>query len=314
MKYHWPRYVVALLLAVFFIHLSCQRSTPLGLEYEIVKSQVDSLPALEVRMHFSPHSGEVTYVRYDDQAWGQKGLFNCLREVRLVGGSGSLLLEPDSSRIRIEHPEGAGPMVLSYKIVQDIPGPLDAHESYRPIVEALYFHVFAHNLFALPEHYWEGDSPVAEIRLTWTGWDPEEVIHNSFGSRERHQDLGRVSLDKFHNAIFVGGDYRIHKDQIQGNELYLALRGEWIPFGDAEIMELLTETVLAQRDFWMDHTQPYFTVTMRSYPQEHGTSFNGTGLTNSFATSISNNDETEIDQLAYLFNHELMHNWIGGGH
>jgi len=313
MKFSWSRYAIALLLAVFLVHLSCQRQTQPALKYEIVKSQVDSLPALEVRMHFSPHSGGITHVRYDDEAWGQKGLFNCLREVRLVGGAGSLLVEPDSSRIRIEHPEGTGPMVLSYKIVQDTPGPMDAHNTYRPIIDPSYFHVFAHNLFALPEHYWQGDSPAAEIRLTWTGWDPEEVIHNSFGSRERQQDLGRVPLDKFHNAIFVGGDFRIYSEQIQENELHLALRGDCIPFGDAEAMQLLGETVRAQRDFWKDHSQPYFTVTMRPFPQKRGSSFQGTGLTNSFATSISNNDETEIDQLAYLFNHELMHNWIGGG-
>lgn len=311
MKYPWSRYATATLVAVFFFNLSCQKPTPPELEYEIVKSRVDSLPALEVRMRFNPDNGEVTYVRYDDEAWGQKGLFNCLREVRLAGGSGSLLVEPDSSRIRIEHPEGAGPMVLSYKIVQDTPGPMDAYNTYRPIIGPSYFHVFAHNLFALPDHYREDDSPVVAINLSWTGWEPEEVIHNSFGSRQRQQELGAVPLEKFHSAIFVGGDFRIYTDQIQGNELHLALRGDWIPFGDAEVMELLIETVRAQRNFWKDHSQDYFTVTMRPYPQERGSSFQGTGLTNSFATSISNNDETDIDQLAYLFNHELMHNWIG---
>ncbi|MDX1332203.1 MAG: M1 family aminopeptidase [Robiginitalea sp.] len=311
MKFPWSRYAKTFLLAVFFVHISCQKPTSQRLEYEIINSQVDSLPALEVRMQFSPGSGEVTYVRYDDEAWGQAGLFNCLREVRLVGGGGSLLVEPDSSRIRIEHPEGAGTMVLSYKIVQDTPGPLDAHTTYRPIIDPSYFHVFAHNLFALPEHYWQGESPAAEIILTWTGWEPEEVIHNSFGSKERRQELGVVPLEKFHSAIFVGGDFRVYTDRIQGNQLHLALRGDWIPFGDAEVMELLGETVRAQRDFWKDHSQAYFTVTMRPFPQERGSSFQGTGLTNSFATSVSNNDETEIDQLAYLFNHELMHNWIG---
>lgn len=313
MKGILTRYASALLPAVFFFHLSCQQPRPQRLEYEIVKSKVDSLPALEVRMQFTPDSGEVTYVRYDDAAWGQAGLFNCLREAHLAAGSGSLLVEPDSSRIRIEHPEGTGPMVLSYKIVQDTPGPMDAHNTYRPILDPSYFHVFAHNLFALPEHYWQGASPAAEIRLTWTGWGPEEVIHNSFGSRERHQELGVIPLEKFHSAIFVGGDFRIYSEQIRENELHLALRGEWIPFGDAEAMQLLWETVRAQRDFWKDHSQPYFTVTMRPFPQQRGSSFQGTGLTNSFATSISNNDETDIDQLAYLFNHELMHNWIGGG-
>lgn len=304
-------FATSLIVAVFLLSLACQRvETPL-LEYEIVKSRVDSLPALEVRMQFAPDSGEVTYIRYEDAAWGETELFKCLREVQLAAGSGSLLVEPDSSRIRIIHAQDAGPMVLSYKIVQDTPGPKDAHHTYRPIVSDSYFHIFAHNFFALPEHYRRGDSPAAEISLVWTGWDPDEVIHNSFGSRERHQDLGTVPLDKFHSAIFVGGDFRIYSDRIRENELYLALRGDWIPFGDTEVMELLNETVRGQRDFWKDHSQPYFTVTMRPYPQERGSSFQGTGLTNSFATSISNNDETEIEQLAYLFNHELMHNWIG---
>ena len=120
-----------------------------------------------------------------------------------------------------------------------------------------------------------------------------------------------MPLDKFHNAIFVGGDFRVYTEQIEGNELHLAVRGDWIPFKDDEVIKLLSETVRAQRDFWNDHSQSYFTVTLRPFPQERGTSFQGTGLTNSFATSMSNNDETEIDQLAYLFNHELMHNWIG---
>ena len=311
MHYLRTRFTTALLAAGLLLHLACQKETPRQLEYEIVKSMVDSLPALEVRMHFSPNRGEVTYVHYEDEAWGQTGLFNSLREVRLVGGSGALVLEPDSSRIRIAHPDGSGPITLSYKIVQDIPGPKDSQDTYRPIVDSSYFHVFSHNLFALPGHYQEGEAPEAEISLNWTGWDPEEVIHNSFGSRQRRQDLGVIPLGEFHSAIFVGGDFRVYTDRIQGNQLHLAVRGDWIPFEDDQVMELLGETVRAQRDFWEDHSQSYFTVTMRPYPQEKGSSFQGTGLTNSFATSISNNGETEIGQLVYLFNHELMHNWIG---
>ena len=311
MNHPRTRTALALFALGILLAFSCKQEASPRLEYEIVKSQADSLPALEVRMHFTADSGKTTYVRYDDEAWGQTGLFNSLREVRLLEGQGSLLMEPDSGRIRITHPAGAGPMVLSYKIVQDTPGPKDTRETYRPIVEPGYFHVFSHNLFALPQHYQKGDAPLVSILLKWTGWGPDEVIHNSFGNRQRTQDLGTISLEKFHSAIFVGGDFRIYADQIQGNELYLAIRGNWIPFGDGEVMDLLSETVRAQRQFWKDHSQPYFTVTMRPFPQDRGSSFQGTGLTNSFATSVSNNAETELDQMGYLFNHELMHNWIG---
>jgi len=45
--------------------------------------------------------------------------------------------------------------------------------------------------------------------------------------------------------------------------------------------------------------------------QEKGSSFQGSGLTNSFALNASNNQDLEFEGLVYLFNHELQHNWIG---
>ena len=83
------------------------------------------------------------------------------------------------------------------------------------------------------------------------------------------------------------------------------------PFKEEDVFQVLEQTLTCQRNFWNDHSQNYFTVTMQPFPQENGSSFQGTGLTNSFATSVSNNDQTELGQMVYLFNHELMHNWIG---
>ena len=45
--------------------------------------------------------------------------------------------------------------------------------------------------------------------------------------------------------------------------------------------------------------------------QEQGSGFQGSGLTNSFATNATNNKYLEIEGLVYLFNHELQHNWTG---
>ncbi len=311
MKFPRTETLTVLLTCALLCLVGCQGTSAPDLRYEIVKSRVDSLPALEVHLHFSADTGKVTYVNYANEAWGQKDLFNSLGEVRVLEGEGTARKEADSGRIRIDHPPGSGTLHLAYKVFQDSPGPKGSRDNYRPIVEPAYFHVFSHNLFAFPAHYEQAGDPRATITLEWEGWGPEEVIHNSFGSRQRQQDLGTVSLEKFHSAIFVGGDFRIYREEVEGNELLLALRGDLVPFQDSEVMELLTETVRAQRHFWEDHSQSYFTVTLRPYPQERGSSFQGTGLTNSFATSISNNGQTELEQLAYLFNHELMHNWIG---
>lgn len=300
-----------IVLAGGTVFFSCARPEIPKLQYEIVKSMADSLPALEVRLHFTPDTGKVTQVAYPNEAWGEENLFNAIRQVKLLEGNGSILLEPDSGQITINHPRDPGPMALSYKIVQDSPGPEDADDSYRPIVQPTYFHVFSHNLLAVPRHYEVGEEPSAKIFLKWTGWANDQVIHNSFGSGRREQNLGTIPLLRFHSAVFVGGDYRVHSREIEGNRIYLGIRGDWVPFTEEEVMDLLAHTVSAQREFWQDHSQEYFTVIMRPYPQENGSSFQGTGLTNSFATAISNNEFTELDQLVYLFNHELMHNWIG---
>lgn len=302
------RYFVLLLCVSAFLTSGCRNTNSPNLEYEIVKSSLDSLPALEVRMAFVPEEGIETLVEYPNEAWGEKDLFGHIREIRLLEGKGRVDIEPDSGRIRINHPEGTRRLVLSYKIVQY---DQEEDDSYRPLVKPNYFHVFGHNLFAVPSSFQEGADPEVQINLTWTGWEPGEVIHNSFGSRARIQDLGALSPDTFHQAIFVGGDYRVYSESLEDNMIHLAIRGDWIPFEEEDVMFLLVQTISAQRDFWRDQTQPYFTVTMRPYPQEKGSSFQGTGLTNSFASSVSNNTHTEMSQLVYLFNHELMHNWIG---
>ncbi|NNE03205.1 MAG: hypothetical protein HKN52_08560, partial [Eudoraea sp.] len=104
---------------------------------------------------------------------------------------------------------------------------------------------------------------------------------------------------------------RIQEGEIKGNRVVLAARGDWIPFKEAEVFNVLIQTLEAQRSFWQDHSQKYFTVTLRPMFMERGSSFQGTGLTNSFACSITNNEHTDIEQLIYLFNHELQHNWTG---
>ena len=307
----WNHSLVLLLAGVVLLCVSCSTDHIPELQYEIVNSRVDSLPALEVRVRFTPDRDTVSHLNYENEAWGEKDLFRSVHEVTLHQGEGTLRLEPDSSRISVTHAAGANPITVSYKIIQDYGGPATGEKSYRPIVQPTYFHVFAHNLLAVPEHYRTGERPKAQISLKWTGWEKKAVIHNSFGSRQRHQELGAYDLDAFMSAVFVGGDYRVYEEELEGNKLYLAIRGEWVPFEETEVMDLLSQTVLAQRSFWQDHSQEYFTVTMRPYPQEKGSGLQVTGLTYSFATAVSNNEYTNLYQLLYLFNHELMHNWIG---
>ncbi|PQB03498.1 hypothetical protein BST85_00255 [Aureitalea marina] len=93
--------------------------------------------------------------------------------------------------------------------------------------------------------------------------------------------------------------------------MYLAIRGQWQAFEDQQVVDMLGRTIQTQRDFWKDHSQEYFTVTLIPTQLDRGSSMGGTGLTNSFAANASNNKYLDFSGLSWLFNHELMHNWIG---
>ncbi len=294
-------------LAVLVLIISCAKEQRSDISYTISPIMRDSVAKLQITMRFDADSSGVTKLHFNNEAWGESDLFQTIDTMALLNVEGQIEKNQDSGWILIKHPKNIELLKFEYILKQDFESDISTEKVYRPIINESYFHVFSHNLFMLPEA--TGDT--LDIDLSWNGFSEEGIIHNSFGSKQRKQFLAQVLKEEFGSGIFVGGDFRILEDQINGNEISLATRGSWVPFKEEELMDILKNTLRLQRDFWQDHSQEYFTVTMQPFPQENGSSFQGTGLTNSFATSISNNEFTDIGQLVYLFNHELMHNWIG---
>ena len=312
MKMYYKNIVIVITAILWVGICSCTESVKESIPeiiYSIRPKETDGITMIQIDMSFKAEPSGITKLSYQDNAWGEENLYNAIdtiysRDERLL-----FFKNPDSNFIVIKHPKELRKLDITYVLKQDFENEINSNSRYRPVINEYYFHIFSHNLFMLP--YAEEENPNYNINLNWVDFPETFMIHNSFGSDERIQVFENITEEKFHSAIFVGGDFRIYKKDIQGNSLVLATRGDWIPFTDQEVFDLLYTTVSAQRSFWQDHSQKYFTVTMLPFPQERGSSFGGTGLTNSFATSVSNNEETSLDQLAYLFNHELMHNWIG---
>ncbi|WP_157517983.1 M1 family aminopeptidase [Flagellimonas lutaonensis] len=287
--------------------LNCAKESKPDVAYMVSPLFENSAPKLLVQMRFAADSSGKTILEFNDQVWGEKNLHDVVESTKLLNAIGEIEQNRDSGWFLIKHPKDLDSIRFEYVLKQDFDHPISTREVYRPIIQPAYFHVFSHNLFMVPKM----EKDTVDISISWRGFSEKDVIHNSFGSQQREQLLENVLWEEFGNAIFVGGDFRVHKDEIKGNAISLATRGEWIPFQEDSVMHVLKQTLQCQRDFWNDHSQEYFTVTMQPFPQENGSSFQGTGLTNSFATSISNNEFADIEQLVYLFNHELMHNWIG---
>ncbi|MHA7864154.1 M1 family aminopeptidase [Flagellimonas marinaquae] len=301
----FKRVLLTALLATFLF--SCQQPPESDISYAIAPAVVDSVPQLKIIMTLKANPNGTTILSFPNEAWGQEGLYNSLGSIKLLNVEGAVEKDADSSRIVLMYPKDTEELELEYFLKQDYEDDISTDKIYRPVINEQYFHVFSHNMFMVPEN---ADDHL-DILLDWTSFPVGYTIHNSFGSQEKEQFLKDQDMELFGSAIFVGGDFRVFSGDIQGNQISLATRGEWIPFKDEDVFKVLEETLTHQRNFWNDHSQQYFTVTMQPFPQENGSSFQGTGLTNSFATSVSNNDQTDIGQMVYLFNHELMHNWIG---
>jgi len=284
----------------------CTTESDTGIAVTVTPSHFEGKPALKVNMQFPADTSGISILEYPNDAWGQNDLHQALKGLQMKDVEGTITMDRDSGHIVLKHPKTMATIHFEYQIVQDFEEDIASQRVYRPIVQPHYFHVFSHNLFALPKN--QGEE--LHIQMEWKDFPKDYVIHNSFGSQDSLQELTVLRKD-FGSAIFVGGDFRVHTDSIQGNAISLATRGDWVPFEEEEVFDVLQQTLTIQRNFWNDHSQAFFTVTLQPFPQETGSSFQGTGLTNSFATSVSNNEHTDLGQLVYLFNHELMHNWIG---
>ncbi len=297
---------LALLLLIVFA--SCQDKNEIN--YKVSHLIKDGVPTLHINMLFKANPSSETILLLQDKAWGQENLFNTLKDLRSEQAS-EIIKEKDSNRIIIKHKKGIEKIKFSYSIQQDTEGNLTTKNTYRPVVQEKYFHVFSHNVFMIPRDYVPNSTTPFDVSIEWEGFEKDFNLVNSFDTNNRKQKITDTNERYFHSAVFTGGDYRPYILDIKGNKAVLGIRGNWEIFQDSTMVNVLEKTLNVQREFWKDHSQKYFAVTMTPTYLEKGSSFQGSGLTNSFATSATNNKYLEPKGLVYLFNHELQHNWIG---
>lgn len=296
--------ILLLLIAI----TACQSKNEIN--YKVSKSVRNGKPALNISMEFKANSTGETVLLFQNDAWGEKDLHNTLSELKSDQVS-EIIKETDSNRIVLKHKKGLDKIQLSYTLQQDTDGQLTTKDTYRPVIRGDYFHVFSHNLFMIPRDYVPNSKTPFDVNIDWKGFEEDFNLVNSFDTNNRSQKIEDIDERHFHSAVFTGGDYRSYELNIKGNKAVLGIRGDWKAFKDSTMVKVLEQTLNVQRDFWQDHSQKYFAVTMTPTHQENGSSYQGSGLTNSFATSASNNDNLDPEGLVYLFNHELQHNWTG---
>lgn len=294
---------VVVLLLNFFTNCINAKSQLL---YTIEKSGV----SLKVKLNLTGDRSGKTRLYYPNEFWGQENMFQVISDIQSPGNTVDIEKSNDGNFIIIGHLPGK-PIIVEYSITQDFTNSIANELYYRPIIQPDWFHIFGHCLFMMPEQLMEIKEKI-NISLVWKNFRPEFKIHNSFGSQQSTQSINETS-ERFLNSIFVGGDFRIYKSVVKKRPFYFAIRGNWINITDTGFVKLLQKTITAQRNFWNDYKIDYFTVTLiPTYADDKSLSLAGEGLTNSFSCYFSNNKRLDMGfKTAYLFNHELMHQWIG---
>ncbi|WP_460676812.1 M61 metallopeptidase family protein [Hymenobacter coalescens] len=271
---------------------------------------------VEVRVRL-PRAADSTAFHYADEVWGERKLMRCLGD--LQGSDGApyrFRLVPDSNRIVVHHPRTRD-VRFSYRVRQDAPA-YSEEVFNRPRVTDTYFHVLGETLFAVPEAAAAapGDPDFAAT-IRWVGFPQGYTLHNTLASGAATQTFRGKLWTQFYRSLYVGGDYRLHRLPYQDRVVHVALRGQWLRYDEPQLLRIIQAAFTAQRDFWQDTRFPYYTVIMsptvtRADSTFRGYSMKGASVHQGFLLQASNNPFNNWDMLRYMFNHEMLHTWIGG--
>src|SRR5262249_24958113 len=118
----------------------------------------------------------------------------------------------------------------------------------------------------------------------------------------------RASPIAIRSAVYLGGDFRIHRREIDGRPLVIAMRGAW-QFDDASFVDATAAVVRAHRTFWDDYDFPYYLISLLPNRFPRGAS-GGTGLDRAFAMHASSNFAVPGPVFENLIGHEDLHSWL----
>lgn len=287
-----------------------------AVRYEITPVfSANAAPRLQVRVLLYGETDGTTEFALPNEFGPSEQLFNCIRNLSCRTRGCTLIINEETHMALVQHPASAQ-IELCYEVLQDFPGSEVTRETaFRPLIQPDFFHILGGALFITPM-FGEGS---CEVTLEWHGFPDNWVIHNSYGTQERTQHF-QFSKSRMIESVFMGGDFRVLKTEVGNRPVYLAIRGNDWSFKDADLLNMLQKTVATQRAFWSDWDIPYYTVTllpmaarpaMSGGPGYSSVEYMGTGLRNSFAAFVTPSPNLEVADIRHLFNHEMMHNWIG---
>lgn len=286
-----------------------------ALEYRFDARWQAAEPRFEARLAFDAGERTETRVRISPEWGGVTDFHRGIANVRTEGDGASIAPDDGPNRWRLTHPRGAR-VVVRYDVVNAMPdvdgaGAMNHRDFYRNTLGATRFQVFGHGALVWPESLPDSE-PVAacfEFSGLPAGWS--FASNHQAGHRDgRASWRARISPQQVRASIFLGGDYRLHRRDIEGRPLWIALRGRW-SFEDREFVDAAAKVVEAHRRFWNDFDFPHYLISLSPNRVPSG-STGGTGLDNAFAMHASADFAVRSRGFEHILAHEHLHTWVPG--
>lgn len=244
------------------------------------------------------------------QIWGVNSGLDFI-ELKSVKGA-KQIKQSDEQSLKFKHKKNAI-IELKYFVQSLVKDTVYHHrEEFLPNVQKDYFILFTNSIFITLN---DSSRQSYSFEINWLNY-PENYTKlplTSFGDGLT-QTLKNHSIADFQNGILIGGDYKMESfnDPIKKSTIRFIYRSAW-QFKPNEMANLVFSTFKTQQKFWNDYSTNVYNVFMSPAftENEYDMSYNGTGLYNSFNVIATNNGNTNPQNMVYLFNHELMHHWIG---
>lgn len=283
------------------------------IEYRFTARWDETPRRFDVDLLFDAGKRTSTELRIADE-WGPvKDFGRAIRGVRPIAPAGMVWEGPERGIAwTIEHTPHAR-VHVRYELLNDVANidaemPLSHIDFYRTMLAATWFQFYGHGALLEPQGI-DPEKPLLAC-ITFSGVPSRWIFASSEGEGRRGRTIRirtRATLHRLDTALFVGGDFRMYRRDMDGGELVIAVRGRW-PFDDAKFVDATARVMRAHRRFWPDRIA-HFLVSLIPNRTARGES-GGSGLYHSFAMHASRDFIVPGPTFDRLIGHEDMHTWV----
>jgi predicted metalloprotease with PDZ domain len=274
--------------------------------YTIKVAPAGAVTEWHVKMKMKGNASGVTELEIPSRWASRDDLGKGIQDLRVSGKEVILedaILDDEAVQVRrVRHPPGEA-ITIEYRLTRiGNPDPESQKDAYAPVLSPQYFQVIGNGAWIVPR----GERTKRfTIAMNWqlpADWS----IANSFGANQRTQTFN-TTLQNFRHALYLGGDFRLASFTVRNQPVWIAIRSDW-GFFDENLVDLAKRVFETERNFWNDHSQPYYLISVIPVGRaSDGVNTGGTALENAFAMFLA--PRTQLKDIRFLLTHEYFHNW-----